>query len=108
MAVAHPRQEELLAALPVELRDQSADLSDVGSTEYAFPAACLEQVFRILFAAGFVILGGDLWRKTEYRFEPAFQGWYVEGAGDDPEADWSQFLRVIPDGVEYFVTFVVQ
>lgn len=106
--MAHPRQEELLAALPAELREQSVDLSETGSAEYAFPAACLEQVFRILFAAGFVILGGDLWRKTESRFEPAFQDWYTERAGDDPEADWNQFLRVIPEGADYFATFVVQ
>lgn len=106
--MAHPRQEELLAALPAALRGQSIDLSEVGSAEYAFPLDCLEQVFHNLLAAGFVILGGDLWRRTGSKFEPAFEGWYTERPGDSPETAWSRFLRVVPEGGEYFATFVVQ
>lgn len=106
--MAHPRQEELLAALPVALRDRSVDLSAVGSAEYSFPVDCAEQVFRVISAAGFLILGGDLWRRTESGFEPAHEGWYVESSGAASQLPWNRFLRTIPDEEGLFVTFVIQ
>jgi len=106
--MAHPRQEELLAALPVALQARSVDLSEAGSAEYAFPVDCAEQVFHVLSMAGFVILGGDLWRRREPGFEPAHEGWYTERPGEDPQLSWNRFLRIIPEGEGFLVTFVVQ
>ena len=106
--MAHPRQQELLAALPAALRDQAIDLSDVGSAEYAFPVECLEQVFRALSASGFVILGGDLWRRNERGFGPSHEGWYADRPGGDVETAWNRFMHVTPDEDGYFATFVVR
>lgn len=106
--MAHPRQEELLAALPAALRERAVDLSEVGSAEYAFPVDCVEQVFDLLAAAEFLILGGDLWQRKGLGFEPAYEGWYVESPDADSQLAWNRFLHIIPEGGEFFVTFVVQ
>ncbi|GII33461.1 hypothetical protein Pmi06nite_69030 [Planotetraspora mira] len=106
--MAHVRQEALFAVLPTSIQERSADLTDVGSAEYAFPVDCLDQVFHILVQNDFVILGGDLWRKVPEGFEPVFEGWYTDSPGEGAISAWRQFLIAASREPKYFATFVVQ
>ncbi|MFC1400438.1 Imm40 family immunity protein [Streptacidiphilus sp. N1-5] len=106
--MAHARQEALLSVLPTSVRERSVDLTSVGSAEFAFPVDCLDLVFDTLLENDFVILGGDLWRKVEGEFKPAFDGWYVDALGDSASSAWRKFLASVPSGPDHFATFVVQ
>jgi hypothetical protein len=104
--MATARQDLLLGALPVPLQARAVDLSDEGSTEYAFPIECSAEVFEILREAGFAILGGDLWRMAGSGFCPGYESWFVNASSEDRTSAWNSFLAQFRDDSECYVTFV--
>lgn len=106
--LATPVQERMLGLLPSSIASRAVDLASEGSREYAFPALASQKIFEYLVSQGFVVLGGDLWKKEADGFSCCGENWFSEEAS--PHASrkaWSRFIDALPEG-DYYVTFVVK
>jgi len=73
---------ELVNSLDESLAESSVDLGSRGVSGYHWWAWSRQdslKVVDLLRAAGYVILGGDVWHQVDARVAPAHLGWSIAG-----------------------------
>ncbi|MCP3013851.1 hypothetical protein NGM33_10965 [Nocardiopsis dassonvillei] len=99
----------MIRLLAPSVVSDAVDLSPEGSLEYAFPVRLAQEVFDSLVSRGFIVLGGDLWKKESDGFSLCGENWFSESSSSAAaEGLWSRFVDIVPKGDEYYVTFVVE
>ena len=102
-------QEWMLKSLSPSVASSAVDLTSEGSREYAFPVLISREVFDSLVSQGFVVLGGDLWKKEKDGFSACGESWFSESSSPSAaRGAWFHFFNILPEGGDYYVTFVVR
>jgi hypothetical protein len=114
--MANTAQGRLIRALSPGLADHAVDLTErAGSSEFAFPVACGEDVLESLLQADVLPLGGDLWKLDEGEFYATGDSWYMNSIVGEYHADRvarikvaaRHFLDLYRAAENGWVTFVV-
>lgn len=110
-------QNELRRSLAPSLLDKAVDLAPFGVNEIAFPIRGARDVLNAIIAAGIVVYGGDLWRRSDdgLTLIPTGDNWWVEILSVESQGDFvrrlrarlDDFLSFHEENCSYFLTFVV-
>jgi hypothetical protein len=84
-----------IVKIPIDLMVRSESLFSIGVDEVVWALGDVVRVLEILDRAGVAVLGGDVYRRENFGFEPTYENWHAEKDRSESAEEFAKRSRIV-------------